>query len=786
MHKRRQDSGFTLVETLIAVCVLVILMAIGFVSVANHQRTLKRLELDEAAKEIYIAAQNHLTMASSMGVLSTRDSSDSNEVGESHARMVDGANVTYHYFFVNGGDNIHSGTVLGDMLPRFSIDERVRTGGHYVIEYDLENAAVVNVFYCDQSDLSSHDYSTDDYGLFEDSDEGYTGESKADKRLAGYNGAILGWYGGKAAQELERKTLYAPKVEIINEECLWVKVSYATETINRMSSIGIPPSSINLKLIIADASKDEAALNGDGGEDLGTISVSWASETKKTKDGSTKQYVYKTYMLDDITSGASGHFANKFEELVAGEDVHVTANVSSTDCLGFDSKKSNTENSLYGGVAGNTATITNMRHLENLDEGISGIELDELGITKARQDADLKWSGPANSTAFLAKVFKNEARGGSESSASDIAVYDASGGKGAKACMLPVSPSEPLAYDGNGMSISSVKVEFGGPAGIFGELLDGSEIADLELIDCSSIKSSGSNGVAGTLLGKASGALTVKNVMAYDSNASDAFEVTAAGAAGGLIGMLEAGSSDEVKIDGCGAAVLVRATGSGSNAGGLIGKIYAQGVVEVKDCYAGGRTKANTGMYDDEKYNVTAKGAAGGLIGSIHGDGALIENCYTTASVSSPAKAGGFVGSCNGASITNCYCTGLVDGEATQKGAFAAVLASATLTDNKYFEIINGDLSALDGDAEAEAEELSSIDADTQTYDAFCKGETEAATAEPYDAALAKWYGNKYPYPSVIDLQENASARAKLEHYFVATHHGDWPSPETLLVNEKE
>jgi prepilin-type N-terminal cleavage/methylation domain-containing protein len=69
MKRNRKNAGFSMGELLVVVAILVILMGLGFVALIQYQRTLKQLELDGIAKEIFVAAQNHLTMADSQGLL---------------------------------------------------------------------------------------------------------------------------------------------------------------------------------------------------------------------------------------------------------------------------------------------------------------------------------------------------------------------------------------------------------------------------------------------------------------------------------------------------------------------------------------------------------------------------------------------------------------------------------------------------------------------------------------------------------------------------------------------
>ena len=65
--KTRSSRGMTMAEMLVTVAIIGILMGVGFIAVVNYQRSLAQLERDGVAKEIFIAAQNHLTMARGEG-----------------------------------------------------------------------------------------------------------------------------------------------------------------------------------------------------------------------------------------------------------------------------------------------------------------------------------------------------------------------------------------------------------------------------------------------------------------------------------------------------------------------------------------------------------------------------------------------------------------------------------------------------------------------------------------------------------------------------------------------
>ena len=63
MKKLRNNIGMTMAEMLIVVAIIVILCGVAFIAVWNYQRSMGQLERDGIAKEIFVAAQNHLTAA---------------------------------------------------------------------------------------------------------------------------------------------------------------------------------------------------------------------------------------------------------------------------------------------------------------------------------------------------------------------------------------------------------------------------------------------------------------------------------------------------------------------------------------------------------------------------------------------------------------------------------------------------------------------------------------------------------------------------------------------------
>ena len=801
MTQNRRSRGFMLAEMLIVVGIIVVLMGVAFVGVQNYQRSSTRLEFDTIAKEIFVAAQNHLTEAESQGLL---DKLDVSALGT--LSTLDEDKEKEVYYLLKGDSAIEY------LLPAYAVDATILAGS-YIIRYQPSSGTVLDVFYSRPGNptfltKSGTELGEGDYA-YESLMAGCKGDDKRSAREGfGSKNAVIGWYGGgEPIPQGER--LRAPTFEVHNEETLWVKVTDP----NTASTI-----KYNIKLIvIGKSSKAEAYFS--------------IVENSLPGSGPRLQNNGTDIVLDDITA-SNMHFADLAAdkkgskgngEFIPGEDLEIKAVAYSTDAIAnVAMSAAKTANSLFadpypytegktirgselykesGNPAG-VAGIANFRHLENLDATISDLGRNDNSFTVARagQTAELSW------TEFLDSPLTT-----------DNKVYRMGNTASDEGCFLPVTPqysgesnpSYALVYDGQSHKVSDVKVNYAGDAGMFGTLAEGSTIQDLELIDFD-IKTSSGN--AGALVGKIEGTdsekSTISNVLAYHTAKTDAYKtasVTASsGDAGGLIG-----SATNCDVTKCAAALVV----SGSeNAGGLIGSSTGG---EVKASYSGGhtysgaptysgsapspaRTPNAVRYYDSENkpiYNVTGGTTAGGLIGNA--GNTEISNCYSTCSAKG-ATAGGFVGTGTG-SIGNSYCTGLVSG--TTEGAFAGSL-TGTASGCKYFEIINERqnvdendktkvvpgyhyLTAL-GENKTSAG-ITAFDDTAATYETFCGAQTSWKSATPYDGALKTYYLEKYNLQTIGQLLGGDDKLKESESdetvYFVATHYGDWPAPEEFVFN---
>lgn len=829
--------GMSMVEMLAVVAIIGVLAAVAFIGVQYYQRSLGQLERDGIAKQIFIAAQNHLTASKNNGFFNIKSESGKPDP----YGTVDTSDI---YYVTNsslsvGGKNEQLKKYL---LPNFSITE---PGGNYIIRYQKSTATVLDVFYCSTNgspDVFNYPLAESDYSnVMALRDTGGNSNKNARRN---WNGHILGWYGGVEAEQLETITLQQPTILVRNEEILSVEVTDNTDP-SKVSS-----GDYTLKLIITGESS--------GDEVFATFALhsptNPSTDGRVTKGSDGKSY---TVVLDDITE-ANKHFQyikpdDTSKAFSPGENLKIQAVAYSTSKLSNVAYSGEaTTNSLFADIEKNDsgvytkAKIGNIRHLENLDPGISDYKVlsGKINITNAEQTSDMSWANfqetiwkRKNPTVTNATMVQYQTVGTYKGG------YYISGITTGEQFFWPINPMPGLSYDGKLHSISDVHVSVPSAvaldAGLFGSTSSITEIKNLELINFDITAATGTNGAqkhAGALAGALTGT-KIENVLARETRpdatpaTTISIGITASnGSAGGLVGNMTSGS---VSLS---AAALTVNGGSGT-AGGLIGS--ATGTT-IFGSYSGGHT--DLGEYYEHKddgsrkvdtntkefvpiYNVTGA-TCGGLVGKA--DGGTITGSYSTCSVSGTSVAGGFVGTATVPQIIQCYCTGLVGGSKT--ATVFAFLGSGSVgdksKDNQFFEIIN---EIVEKDSNGKTKGISymapsagstitvtAFDQSAETYDQFFGSKINQADSKAYDKELVNYYAGKYTLMPIARLANGLSnsstsggesgntggeggstggesgntggtstggTAAVPDTAFVKVHYGDWPAPEIFVFN---
>lgn len=407
----KNSNGFTMAEMLITVAIIVILCGFGFVAVIAHQRNLKRMEMDETAQEIFIAAQNHLTAARASGQWSSflektaaegQDGSRGTAISYERsdydkASDADAESRKFYYFTTENTAAVQNGAEAL-ILPEGSIDETLR-GHHYYVEYDAASGTVFGVFYTD----SDHAITAEDAKKVSRTEPNDRRDYKVDGRRT-----VIGYYGGALGELNSPGDLYAPSVAVRNAESLvlyvvdknyYRPVSTKTgaqnfETKLKLTFEGVTSGKKAVKEVDPSSSSSQtdafssAVLAEESEETFDVVIPSSGASAQHTKAVKAKYYAI---VLDSIVR-KDGHFANLFPEFIPGEDIRITVTLTS-DKAGEDVSRTVTVNSLFNsvkteknlsGIAASktVVTVSNPRHLENLSSEVSGVDFAGKQIVK--------------------------------------------------------------------------------------------------------------------------------------------------------------------------------------------------------------------------------------------------------------------------------------------------------------------------------------------------------------------------------------------------------------------
>ena len=791
MKKRFNRKGFTLAEVLIVVAIIVVLMGVGAVALFSHMRNMQKLEMDGQAKELFIAAQNHLSLAESQGFLGVAEYEGDVPTDNFGTPDPDGADSTIpgvYYIIVNGGAGSSTfsegkgSAVLNQMLPFASMDESARAGGSYIIRYQKEPAQILDVFYVSKSGR---------YGLengFSEADylnylKGYIGgTSSIDLKSYGSSNAVVGYYGGNLPATLVKgQDLLVPTVTIYNEETLYVEVTNPNTGVN---------DGDNALVLVISGSGNQVSIplvdnNGDNAYDHGT-------KTTRVSDNNNNVY---TIILDDVTNPAM-HFGSTATDKVddfatagikPGDNITIQAIAYTNKALaGIAQSAPQTTNSLFASRSGNTVEISYVRHLLNLDKAVSKLNTPP---TTANQTRDLTWDG-----------FKTGVEMGTTKV---ISVLDTDGGaNGQPGDYRPVNLDYKLAYNGQGHSITGITIENESSAsavGLFSAITgvsatEPSSVTDLRLVDFSLKTTSGNAGAlaAGVTYTDITGVL-VHNSNTGNADDSAYYIQTGTGNAGGLVGSMSGG-----KIDKSAAAVYVKASGS---AGGLVG-VVSGSAPKIYSSYSGGHTfeaeyRDNDDTVADKqdgRLNVIGGTVAGGLIGDASAATNLdLKYSYSTCSASA-ATAGGLIGKGGSGTVAYCYATGLVYGGTTMDTFVGSDFSSLsfttiTTTDPETHESVTVPTNYyLEGVSEISsgiaATALTGATAGDSSLTKFLVPDGSQQAAIAYDVKV----GGRYAFPTIDQLHTlyadtGWTRPSGFEGTFLTSHYGDWQMPTMEILN---
>jgi len=681
-NKQKRRAAFTLVEFLTVIAIVGILASLSFVAVIHYQRKLRRLEMDQTAKEIFLAAQNHLTLEVSNGTIPRllhmeaqgefSDDQKQAKLGISVENTVmaeEKEGNIYAVLYVpekqagqpeseqeeSGGEaalvsaNVNE-EIRQRLLPFGSIDETVRGDGSYLIFYDPEAGLVREVWYSDHYQFVQTDIGSEAL-LAAASDAGkrerFTGANSnyKDQKLP------IGYYasGNLEVPELPVEKFEAPTVKLVNDDILYAEIGDPNKNEHSLSLFVKGEKSgttgyIEINPPGTGRSARVAKVSGASGNSDGTYQVILDDIAAPAGTGTSTGFKFIDFNQPTQTDMTFQQDERGFASFIPGENIFVYAQVFNNEALS-QVKTSNIESgsSLFASISTDrSAEIGSFRHLENLDERVSGWDPDQLytgAVTTSKtvtamQNSDLTWKAGENiadESGYCGHVAKLHTAFGSNflnQNAETISIayrvtdqtnadrtnptaqaYTTEAGS-----YLPLSLPYPLDYQGNTYRIDGLQV-------------GKTTASSITAVD-------GTGGLFGTVTQD----MSVKNLLICQP------VVRTKASAGALIGAVTPGTDSRgttnratVKIKNVQIEYpQVQAEQTGASAGALIGT-FEGGSLTVQDALAenhfrdklGSSTEkaADLKQEEESKYRIRAlKGTAGGLIGTAKGKISLTDS----------------------------------------------------------------------------------------------------------------------------------------------------------------
>lgn len=526
------NSGFTMVELLTVIAILLLVGLIAVFSLSKLRRSLRQHELDARAEIIYVAAQNRmaeLRAAGCEGLYSKGLSDGDNGV---YAMAFDGTHmdessrdVEFCYLYVNDASDKRTGAPAA-LLPDTAVDKDL-WNGCWCIEYAPSTGSIYAVFYS-ESPLPSHTDLNGNYRNFN-----YRART-----------ASVGYYGGDIAQTQDISK-FNPSISIENAE----KLTVTFYSNNPSDDTSAHPLTFTI-----------------------TISDQFGGSYTRTVTGlqgglqqlDSRNYKYQ-WVLDDLTSLNKRFFAQTDGKVSCGTPITIKLTVSSTDPSIDTVFTTRTTNGLFDdrtdlGYGENTALVAYGRHLANLSDTS---HVNAAIITSAVQVDDISFfDDPADKTDWYS-------------------LYTANGVK-----FSPIYNKNLTSFSGihfisgsyeqhiiNGLTVSSSSA-----AGLFSTF--SGKISNAILVN-----SQITGGVAGGLAARTDGALTLENCRVYLTELSglkaasaDAVPARITGTTvGGLVGIAD----HSLTIQNSFASTIIKGS---TAAAGLVG--HTQGAVSVNRSYA--------------------------------------------------------------------------------------------------------------------------------------------------------------------------------------------------------
>lgn len=578
---RNNMRGFSLMEMLVTVLILVILFALAMIPISKIQKNLRQTELDSRAEMIFSAVQNRMTRLQAAG----QDSYYQPTGGVGAAELMnmipkDAEKDKYKkttLAYVTSADKNNKDSAASWIYPETEAEADLWDGS-WVVEFDPSSGSVYAVFFS-REDMK---YTPKDFDDLRD----------RNKRLE--KGAKIGYYGGDSVGAAATESLDLT-VDVINKDQLLVVAS--------------------CKVNLRNKPQFYAVIKDESGNTVKEFEIKNDTNTGDTVKPE-KDLCTATLVLDNLSEGEKLRFGQqeRFDKLIPGENLTVTIRVKDEKNNQIQgTSKTVTTNSLFAevrdrtGGTSRTAVIKYGRHLQNLDLESSGLKKEadsKKVITAAVQERDIQFKSDESDSwgvLYPTRNFVPLVNSQIKSYHSEIGSY------------------YPVIYD--------LTVNVSGDAGLFktfaGELknirLAGAQITGKQTFSTGPKR----DGNVGGLVGKLDGETTIDGCQVYLSRAKGQLsgktetDIWIDGAvSGGLVGDTDFSA---LTIQNSLAATVIQGK---TAAGGLVG--IGHGGISLDHSYA------DCYLYSDPDTTETDAGYASGLIGWRYGATTTLKitDCY--------------------------------------------------------------------------------------------------------------------------------------------------------------
>ena len=724
---RNNMRGFSLMEMLVTVLILVILFALAMIPISKIQKNLRQTELDSRAEMIFSAVQNRMTRLRAAG----QDSyyQPTGGVGVTKLNMIPAdADKDNNYkpttlAYVTSDSKGVENSAASWIYPETEAEADL-WNGNWVVEFDPSSGSVYAVFFSRKPmDYTPENF--DDFNKLRDRNE----------RLE--DGARIGYYGGDSVGAAATESLDLT-VDVINKDQLLVVAS--------------------CKVNLRNKPQFYASIKDESGNTVQEFEIKTDTNTGDTVE-TEKDLRTATLVLDNRSEGKRFGQQARFKDaktgnhLIPGENLTVTIRVKDTSNNQIQgTSKIVTTNSLFAevrdnasglGGTGRTAVIKYGRHLQNLELDNSGLkkEADKNKIiTAAVQERDIQFKSDESDSwgvLYSTRNFVPLVNPKINSYRSEIGSY------------------YPVIYD--------LTVNVSGDAGLFktfaGELknirLAGAQITGKQTVNNKFDR----DGNVGGLVGKLTGTTTIDGCQVYLSRAKGQLngktekDIWIDGAvSGGLIGDAEFSA---LTIQNSLAATVIQGK---TAAGGLVG--IGHGGISLDHSYA------DCYLYSDPDTTKSDAGYASGLIGwrFVATATLKITDCYAAGFLVGKTTAGLVACDLTGNELKNVYsaCSPLT-GERLTYGTAANTSGeeSGTLPTVYYL----GESAKPTIGEKKSYQDLNAADAEKLFASASSNNAFTRKNSDTYAYNLMKGLGlTLYSYPKLKDLPHYGDWKAEFEN----------------------